>query len=50
MDLYFALTSRSGTWSIEEMAGWLRAAGFEVGRTVRFRTSPGLVQAIGTVK
>jgi 2-polyprenyl-3-methyl-5-hydroxy-6-metoxy-1,4-benzoquinol methylase len=27
MDFYFALTSRSGTWSPEEMAEWQRAAG-----------------------
>jgi SAM-dependent methyltransferase len=26
-DLYFALTSRSGLWSFEEMAGWQRDAG-----------------------
>lgn len=26
-DLYFALTSRSGLWSFDEMAEWQRAAG-----------------------
>ena len=50
MDLYFALISRSGTWSMEEMTEWLRTAGFEVGRPVRFRTSPGLAQAVGKVR
>lgn len=28
-DLYFALTSRSGLWSFEEMAEWQRAAGLQ---------------------
>lgn len=28
-DLYFALTSRSGLWSFEEMAGWQRDAGLK---------------------
>jgi SAM-dependent methyltransferase len=28
-DLYFALTSRSGLWSFQEMAGWQRDAGLE---------------------
>lgn len=28
-DLYFALTSRSGLWSFEEMASWQREAGLE---------------------
>jgi 2-polyprenyl-3-methyl-5-hydroxy-6-metoxy-1,4-benzoquinol methylase len=46
-DLYFALTSRSGTWSVDEMNGWLRAAGLAPGKPVRFRTAPGLVQAWG---
>ena len=27
LDLYFALTSQSGTWSVEEIAGWQRDAG-----------------------
>ena len=48
MDLYFALTSQSGTWSMTEMTGWLREAGFAPLRPVRFRTSPGLVQAVGS--
>ncbi|HEX8820043.1 MAG TPA: methyltransferase [Archangium sp.] len=47
MDLYFALTSESGTWTLEEMRDWLRQGGFTLRRSVKFRTSPGLVQAIG---
>lgn len=47
MDLYFALTSASGTWTLDEMKDWLRQAGFTSRRPVKFRTSPGLVQAVG---
>jgi predicted O-methyltransferase YrrM len=47
MDLYFALTSASGTWSLDEMRDWLRQAGFTPRRSVKFRTSPGMVQAVG---
>lgn len=42
IDLYFALTSESGTWTFDEMAGWMRGAGLEPRRPVRFRTLPGL--------
>jgi hypothetical protein len=48
LDLYFALTSQSGTWSMAEMTGWMREAGFAALRPVRFRTAPGLVQAVGS--
>jgi hypothetical protein len=27
MDIYFALTSASGTWSVQEITAWQRAAG-----------------------
>jgi hypothetical protein len=47
MDLYFALTSESGTWTLEEMRDWLRKGGFTLRRSVKLRTSPGMVQAIG---
>lgn len=40
-DLYFALTSESGTWSFEEMAAWQREAGLEPRKPVRLRRSPG---------
>jgi SAM-dependent methyltransferase len=40
-DLYFALTSQSGTWSFEEMAAWQREAGLRPRRPVRLRRSPG---------
>jgi 2-polyprenyl-3-methyl-5-hydroxy-6-metoxy-1,4-benzoquinol methylase len=41
LDLYFALTSRSGTWSFAEMADWQREAGLKPLKPVRFRTVPG---------
>jgi hypothetical protein len=34
-DLYFALTSRSGLWSFDEMADWQRAAGLVPRRPIR---------------
>ena len=44
LDLYFALTSQSGTWSFEEMASWQAAAGLQPKQAIRFRTAPGIGQ------
>src|SRR4051812_3596343 len=44
LDLYFAVTSRSGTWSFEEMAGWQREAGLEPRKPIKLRTVPGVGQ------
>jgi SAM-dependent methyltransferase len=43
-DLYFALTSRSGLWSFDEMADWQRAAGLEPRKPMRLvpGSGPGL--------
>lgn len=41
LDLYFALTSESGTWSFEEMADWQREAELKPLKPVKFRTVPG---------
>jgi SAM-dependent methyltransferase len=41
-DLFFALTSRAGTWSFEEMADWQRSAGLEPRKPIRLRTGPGV--------
>ena len=41
LEFYFALTSRSGTWTPEEMADWQRAAGLRPRRPMRLRTVPG---------
>ena len=41
LDLYFALTSQSGTWSFEEMADWQREAGLKPLKPIKLRTVPG---------
>ncbi|HYR81080.1 MAG TPA: class I SAM-dependent methyltransferase [Thermoplasmata archaeon] len=41
-DLYFALTSQSGSWSFEEMAEWQRAAGLDPRKPIR-----SLIPAVG---
>ena len=40
-DLFFAVTSKSGTWSAEEIAGWQRDAGLVPQRARRMLTAPG---------
>ena len=42
LDLYFAMTSESGTWTLEELAGWQRGAGLVQKKPIRFQTVPGL--------
>jgi SAM-dependent methyltransferase len=39
-EFYFALTSQSGTWTVEEIAGWQREARLSPRRPIRFRTAP----------
>jgi SAM-dependent methyltransferase len=46
LDLYFALTSQSGTWSIEEMNSWQRDAGLMPQKPIRLRTMPGVVEVV----
>lgn len=41
-DFFFAVTSRAGTWSPEEMADWQRAAGLVPRKAVKILTSTGL--------
>ncbi len=41
MDLYFALTSSSGTWSHDEIVGWQRAAGLTPLKPIQFQSLPG---------
>jgi SAM-dependent methyltransferase len=48
LDLYFAITSQSGTWSIEQMAGWQRDAGLVPGKPIRLRTVPGAAEIVAT--
>jgi SAM-dependent methyltransferase len=42
LEFYFALTSQSGTWAVEEIADWQRQAGLSPRRPIRFRTAPGV--------
>lgn len=42
LEFYFAFTSRSGTWAVEEIAEWQRGAGLEPRRPIRLRTAPGI--------
>jgi predicted O-methyltransferase YrrM len=41
LDLCFALTSESGTWSFEEIASWQREAGLLPRKPLRLRNLPG---------
>jgi len=41
MDLYFALTSASGTWSLEEISGWQRDAGLHPMKPILLQSTPG---------
>lgn len=41
-DLYFALTSESGTWTFDEMSSWQRDAGLVPRKPIRLRFAPGL--------
>lgn len=47
-DLYFALTSRSGSWSFEEIAEWQRSAGLVPRRPIRYLTLPDTGQQVAT--
>jgi predicted O-methyltransferase YrrM len=42
LEFYFALTSQSGTWAVEEIAEWQRPAGLNPRPPIRFRTVPGV--------
>ncbi len=46
-DLYFALTSRSGLWSFEEMAEWQRSAGLVARKPMRLVMGQGPALQIG---
>ncbi len=43
LDLFFAITSRSGTWSVPEVREWQSAAGLTWCPVRRLRTMPGVV-------
>ena len=46
LDLYYALTSASGTWSVDEMSRWQIDAGLTPRRPVYLRTTPGAAEII----
>ena len=50
LDLYFAVTSNSGTWSQDEIAGWISSAGLTPGKAVHLRSAPGTSVVIGIKK
>jgi hypothetical protein len=41
LDIYFALTSTSGTWSVEAVQAWQEAAGLRPLRPLWLKTMPG---------
>jgi hypothetical protein len=48
LDMFFAVTSRSGTWSAAEIQAWQSAAGLHVKRPVLLRTMPGAAILVAT--
>jgi 2-polyprenyl-3-methyl-5-hydroxy-6-metoxy-1,4-benzoquinol methylase/predicted transcriptional regulator len=48
LDVFFALTSTSGTWAVNEIRGWQQAAGFRPGKLVKFIAIPGTAQVVAT--
>lgn len=46
LDLYYALTSASGTWSVDEMTRWQAEAGLTPRRPIHLRTTPGAAEII----
>jgi SAM-dependent methyltransferase len=46
LNLFFALTSTSGTWSVLEIQDWLRSAGLAVRRPLYLRSVPGAAQIL----
>ncbi|WPP48107.1 methyltransferase [Catalinimonas niigatensis] len=47
LDLYFAATSQSGTWSVKEMSDWQKKAGFKLYKTIWLRSIPRHAQVVG---
>ncbi len=48
LDLFFALTSRAGSWTFEEIASWQRDAGLTPRKPMMLRTMPGGGQQVAT--
>lgn len=50
LDLFFALTSKSGTWCIDELTRWQKSAGQSNKKPVFLRSIPGFVQTVAEKK
>jgi hypothetical protein len=48
MDLYFALTSASGTWTLDEITSWQCGAGLAPMKAIQFQSLPGWVSLPST--
>lgn len=46
LDVFFALTSTSGTWATNEISGWQKEAGFKPKKLVKFIAIPGAAQVV----
>jgi SAM-dependent methyltransferase len=46
LDVFFALTSTSGTWALKEILGWQKEAGFNARKIVKFIAIPGAAQVV----
>lgn len=42
LEFFFALTSQSGTWAVDEIADWQRAAGLRPRKPISLLTAPGI--------
>jgi ubiquinone/menaquinone biosynthesis C-methylase UbiE len=47
LDLYFAMTSKSGTWTMEEISSWYEDAGLKVCDRVRLRSFGAVALVVG---
>ncbi len=47
LDLYFAVTSRSGTWALDTLQAWQRDAGLAIEKPLHLRALPGAALVIG---
>ncbi|MFL5730113.1 MAG: class I SAM-dependent methyltransferase [Cytophagaceae bacterium] len=46
LDLFFALSSTSGTWTEKEISGWQKSAGLKIKKPVKLITLPGTAQMV----
>ncbi|MDO1447397.1 class I SAM-dependent methyltransferase [Rhodocytophaga aerolata] len=46
LDVFFALTSTSGTWAVNEISRWQKEAGFKPKKQIKFIAIPGAAQVV----